>query len=72
MIVGSIKEDTSLDKRISITPETAKNIKNLGLEVYLEKKYGEHLGILDEDYQNVKFFTNKIVDFYFTHLSLFW
>ena len=38
MIVGSIKEDTSLDKRISITPETAKNIKNLGLEVYLEKK----------------------------------
>ena len=58
MIVGSIKEDTSLDKRISITPETAKNIKNLGLEVYLEKKYGEHLGILDEDYQNVKFFDN--------------
>ena len=30
MIVGSIKEDASLDKRISITPETAKNIKNLG------------------------------------------
>ena len=58
MIVGSIKEDNSLDKRISITPETAKNIKNLGLEVYLEKKYGEHLGILDEDYQNVKFFDN--------------
>ena len=30
MIVGSIKEDTSLEKRVSITPETAKNIKGLG------------------------------------------
>ena len=26
MIVGSIKEDLTLEKRVSITPETAKNI----------------------------------------------
>ena len=56
MIVGSVKEDVSLDKRISITPDTAKNINDLGLKVYLEKKYAEHLGIPDENYKNVKFF----------------
>ena len=56
MIVGSVKEDTSIDKRISITPDTAKNLIGLGLKVYLEKKYAEHLGIPDENYKNVKFF----------------
>ena len=58
MIVGSVKEDIALDKRISITPETAKNLNNLGLEVCLEKKYAEHLGIFDKNYENVKFFDN--------------
>jgi len=58
MIVGSVKEDASLDKRISITPDTAKSLNGLGLEVYLEKKYAEHLGISDENYKNVKFFDN--------------
>ena len=58
MIVGSVKEDTSIDKRISITPDTAKNLIGLGLKVYLEKKYAEHLGIPDENYKNVKFFDN--------------
>ena len=37
MIVGSIKEDLALEKRVSITPETAKNIKGLGLKVLIEK-----------------------------------
>ena len=36
MIVGSIKEDLSLEKRVSITPETAKNIINLGLKICIE------------------------------------
>ena len=31
MIVGSIKEDLTLEKRVSITPDSAKNIINLGL-----------------------------------------
>ena len=56
MIVGSIKEDATLDKRISITPETSKNLNDLGLKIYLESKYAEHLGISDEKYSNVKFF----------------
>ena len=55
MIVGSVKEDGSLDKRISITPDTAKSLSDLGLKVYLEKKYAEHLGISDENYKNAKF-----------------
>ena len=38
MIVGSIKEDLALEKRVSITPETAKNIMSLGLKVCIEIK----------------------------------
>jgi NAD(P) transhydrogenase subunit alpha len=51
MIVGSIKEDITLEKRVSITPETAKNLINLGLDVCVEKKYAIHLGIEDKLYQ---------------------
>ena len=39
MIVGSIKENIILEKRISITPESAKNIIGLGLKVCVEKDY---------------------------------
>ena len=53
MIVGSIKEDLTLEKRISITPETAKNIIGLGLKVFLEKDYANHLGINDNDYKAI-------------------
>ena len=58
MIVGSIKEDINLEKRVSITPETAKNIKALGLSVNLEKNYAIHLGIEDKQYEEagVKFY----------------
>ena len=53
MIVGSIKEDLSSEKRVSLTPETAKNIINLGLRVLIEKNYAEHIGIKDEDFEKV-------------------
>ena len=53
MIVGSIKEDLTLEKRVSITPETAKNIIGLGLKVCIEKNYATHLGINDNEYENV-------------------
>jgi len=53
MIVGSIKEDINLEKRISITPETAKNIISLGLNVNLEENYAMHLGIEDKQYAEV-------------------
>ena len=36
MIVGSTKENLLLEKRVSITPETAKNIINLGLKVIMQ------------------------------------
>ena len=50
-IIGSVKEDLSFEKRISMTPEVVKKFTNLGFSVNLEKKYGEHLGINDEDYK---------------------
>tara|TARA_B100000686_G_C16618611_1_gene877906 strand:- start:62 stop:1153 length:1092 start_codon:yes stop_codon:yes gene_type:complete len=50
-IIGSVKEDLNKEKRISVTPESVKKIIGLGLTVNLEKKYGEHLGISDEDYK---------------------
>ena len=53
MIVGSIKEDLELEKRVSLTPETAKNIISLGLEIYIEKNYASHLGIHDDRYKDV-------------------
>ena len=53
MIVGSIKEDLTVEKRVSLTPETAKNIIGLGLEVYIEKNYAIHLGIKDNEYSNI-------------------
>ena len=61
MIVGSIKEDISLEKRVSITPETAKNIIALGLSVNLEKNYAVHLGIKDKQYEEigVKFYSSS-------------
>ena len=53
MIIGSTKENTTLEKRVSITPESAKNIIGLGLEVCIEKGYALHLGIDDKDYKDI-------------------
>jgi len=51
MIVGSIKENTTVEKRVSITPESTKNIIALGLKVYIEQGYALHLGINDDEYK---------------------
>ena len=53
MIVGSIKENTTIEKRVSITPESAKSIIGLGLKVCIEKDYALHLGIDDNEYQKI-------------------
>ncbi len=53
MIVGSIKENTASEKRVSITPESAKNIISLGLKVCIEKDYALHLGISNDEYRNI-------------------
>ena len=52
MIVGSIKEDLTVEKRVSLTPETVKNIIGLGLKVCIEKDYANHLGIEDNNYKD--------------------
>ena len=52
MIVGSIKEDLTVEKRVSLTPETVKNIIGLGLKVYIEKDYANHLGIVDDNFKD--------------------
>ena len=54
MIVGSVKENNLIEKRISITPDSSKNLLDLGIEVILEKGYGEHLGINDHEYEKYK------------------
>ena len=61
MIVGSTKEDLTLEKRVSITPETAKNIIGLGLKVSIEKNYANHLGIHDDEYKKVGCFFSRVV-----------
>ncbi len=49
MNVGSTKEQNP-EKRISITPDTSKSLKGLGLNIFLEKGYGESLGYKDQEY----------------------
>ena len=53
MIIGSIKENLTVEKRVSITPDTAKNIINLGLKVIIENNYANHIGIIDKEYEAV-------------------
>ena len=50
--IGSVKEDLTTEKRISITPETVKKFTDSNFSIFLEKKYGEHLGITDDEYKN--------------------
>ena len=60
MKIGSIYEDEKIEKRVSITPDIAKKYIQLGLEVQVSDKYGEHLGFKKSDYidQGVKLIDN--------------
>ncbi len=53
MIIGSISENESIEKRISITPEISKKYINLGFEIQLTKGYGKHLGFTQSDFEDV-------------------
>ena len=53
MIIGSTKEDLTLEKRVALTPETAKNILGLGLNICIEKNYANHIGFRDEEFKKV-------------------
>jgi NAD(P) transhydrogenase subunit alpha len=50
-IIGSIREDLKIEKRISITLETTKKFISLGFSTNLETKYADHLGINDNEYK---------------------
>jgi len=50
--IGSVKEDLAIEKRISITPDSVKKFTDLKFSVFLQKDYGKHLGISDEEYKN--------------------
>jgi len=52
MNIGSIIENLNLEKRVSITPDVVKKYVGLNLNVYIEKNYGNHLGISDEEYRS--------------------
>ena len=53
MIVGSILENQSLEKRIAITPDLVKKYISLGFEIKLIENYGSHLGINDDKFKEV-------------------
>ena len=61
MKIGSIKENLNIEKRITITPEIVKKYLSLGFEVCLSENYGAHLGIKDDEYQElgVKILSNE-------------
>ena len=60
MIIGSISENTNVEKRVAITPEIIKKYKSLGFKVNLNNNYASHLGIKDEAYKSegVNFYSN--------------
>ncbi len=60
MILGSISENRSIEKRVAITPDVIKKYNSIGLKVHLSKDYALHLGIKDRDYEieGASFFQN--------------
>ena len=53
MKIVSVLENQNIEKRIAVTPDIAKKYISLGFEVLLSNKYGNHLGISDEEYSSV-------------------
>ena len=52
MKIGSILENQNIEKRIAVTPETAKKYIALGFEVMLSESYGDHLGFKNKEYED--------------------
>ena len=53
MKISSVLENQKIEKRIAITPETAKKYIALGFKVSLSENYGVHLGIKNEEYSKL-------------------
>ena len=52
--IGSVKEDLSIEKRISIVPETVKKFTNLKFSVILEKNFTKIKDGLIETINHIK------------------
>ncbi len=50
MIIGSLNENITHEKRVALTPDIIKKYKSLGLEINISKDYASHLGISDQEY----------------------
>ena len=50
MRIVSVSENQKIERRIAITPDSAKKYIALGFEVLLPENYGVHLGIKDDEY----------------------
>ena len=53
MLIGSIKENLSIEQRIAITPDIAKKYLNLGFKVCLSENYGSHIGFSDNKFKEI-------------------
>jgi len=53
MRIVSVLEDQKIEKRISITPDSAKKYLSLGFKVSLNENYGNHLGISDDKFKEL-------------------
>jgi len=50
MKIVSLLENRSNEKRIALTPDTAKKFISMGFEIVLPEKYGDHLGFKDKEF----------------------
>ena len=53
MIIASVSENKEIEKRIAVTPETAKKYIELGFNVVLQENYAKHIGITDLEYKEL-------------------
>jgi len=53
MRISSLSEELNNEKRVAITPETAKKFILMGFEVFLPNNYGEHLGFNNDVFKDI-------------------
>ena len=53
MKIASISEDKNIEKRVAITPETAKKYIDNGFQVVINRNYGDHLGYDEKEYDTL-------------------
>ena len=52
MKIASLSENKEIEKRVAITPETAKKYISNGFEISLPSNYASHLGFNNESYKS--------------------